>query len=129
MSMPPLVFHAVAGFSVFSDMLFSRLLIAAACVGAVCGVGIVAVTALRLLTDIAFPNWATTVIAFLVLLATQAILLILCCGFLLLTGRSSMLQTALDLSRIHFPPRKVGVPLREDRGHDAPQPVDWRART
>jgi glycosyltransferase involved in cell wall biosynthesis len=110
MSMPPLVFHAVAGFSVFSDILFSRLLIAAASVGAICAVGIVAVSALRLLTDVAFPNWATTVISFLVLLATQAILLILCSGFLLLTGRSSMLMTSLDPSRIHLPPREIGTP-------------------
>jgi polyisoprenyl-phosphate glycosyltransferase len=110
MSMPALVFHAVAAFSVFFDVLFSRLLIAAAFTGIACTVGITVVTALRLFTDLAFPNWATTVVAFLVLLATQAILLILCSGFLLLMGRSLMLLTSLDSSRIHFPVRNIVKP-------------------
>jgi glycosyltransferase involved in cell wall biosynthesis len=100
MNMPALVFHAVAGFSVFSDVLFSRLLIASASTAGLCGVGIIFVTALRLFTDVAFPNWATTVIAFLALLASQAILLILCSGFLLLMGRSSMLLTSLETSKM-----------------------------
>jgi glycosyltransferase involved in cell wall biosynthesis len=100
MNMPALVFHAVAGFSVFSDILFSRLLIVSASVGVLCSIGIVTVVLLRLLTDVAFPNWATTVIAFLALLAAQAILLILCSGFLLLTGRSTMLLTSLETSKM-----------------------------
>lgn len=110
MSMPALVFHAVAAFSVFFDILFSRLLIAAAFTGVACTIGIAVVTALRLFTDLAFPNWATTVVAFLVLLATQAVLLILCSGFLLLMGRSLMQLTSLDSSRNHFPVRKIVGP-------------------
>jgi polyisoprenyl-phosphate glycosyltransferase len=100
MNMPGLVFHALAAFSVFSDALFSRVLIAAASIVGICAAGIVAVAYLRFFTTVAFPNWATTVISFLALLASQAILLVLSSAFILLTGRSSMLMASFETSRI-----------------------------
>lgn len=121
MNMPALVFHAVAAFSVFSDILFSRLLIASACTATVCGIGILIVSSLRFFTELAFPNWATTVVAFFVLLASQAILLILCSGALLLTGRSLMLLTALDATRIH-------LQLRTLRSRDEESPTSHHRR-
>lgn len=100
MNMPALVLHAVGALSVFSDVLFSRILIASAALGVLCGAGSAFVAFLRLFTDLAFPNWATTVISFLALLAAQAVVLILCTGFLLLTNRATMLLTALETSRL-----------------------------
>ena len=100
MNFPGLVFHAVAGLSVFSEVLLSRLLIATATIASLCGLGIVFVVFFRLFTSLAFPNWATTVISFLALLASQSILLILSSGFLLVLGRSSMLLTSLETARM-----------------------------
>jgi hypothetical protein len=100
MTMPTMVLHAVAALSVFSDVLFSRLLIAAAFIGVACGAGTIFVAALRLFTPYAFPNWATTVISFLTLLAAQAVVLILCTGFLLLTNRTSLLLTSIEVGRL-----------------------------
>jgi polyisoprenyl-phosphate glycosyltransferase len=108
MNTPSLVFHAVAAFSVFSDVLFSRFLIASASIATLCAIGIVIVTYMRLFTTLAFPNWATTVIAFLALLASQAILLVLSSAFQLLMGRSSMLMTSLETSRMVARVRSFG---------------------
>lgn len=100
MNTPALVLVAIGALSVFSDVLFSRLLIAAALLGLACGAGAGFVTIIRLFTDLAFPNWATTVIGFLTLLAAQAVILILCTGFLLLTSRALMLLTSLETSKL-----------------------------
>jgi polyisoprenyl-phosphate glycosyltransferase len=100
MNMPGLVFHALAAFSVFSDALFSRVLMTAASIIGLCAAGIIGVACLRFFTTVAFPNWATTVISFLALLASQAILLALSSAFILLMGRSSMLMASFETSRI-----------------------------
>ena len=100
MNMPTMVLHAVAALSVYSDVLFSRLLIATAFIGVSCGAGTIFVTALRIFTPYAFPNWATTVVSFLTLLAAQAVVLILCTGFLLLTNRASLLMTSMEAMRL-----------------------------
>ena len=100
MNMPTMVLHAVAALSVFSDVLFSRILIATAFIGVSCGIGTIFVAAVRFFTPYAFPNWATTVVSFLTLLAAQAVVLILCTGFLLLTNRASLLLTSMEVMRL-----------------------------
>lgn len=100
MNLPALVLHAVAAFSVFSDVLFSRILIWSSAFGLLCGIGVIAVTVLRLLTDLAIPGWATTAAGMLTMLAVQIVLLVLCTGFLLLSNRSSMLLTTLETSHL-----------------------------
>jgi glycosyltransferase involved in cell wall biosynthesis len=100
MNVPSLVLHALGALSVFSDILFSRILIATAFIGAVCGLGMIVVVILKLFTTYALPIWATTVTSFLTLLAAQAIVLILCTGFLLLTSRASSLLTSLESTKI-----------------------------
>jgi len=100
MNVPALVTHAIGALSVFSDVLFSRLLIGAAVVGSLCVIGSVVVACLRFFTTLAFPNWATSVISFLTLLAVQALVLILCFAFLMLTSRAAMLLTSMEVSRL-----------------------------
>lgn len=100
MNVPALVTHAIGALSVFSDVLFSRLLIGAAVVGALCAIGSIVVASLRFFTTLAFPNWATSVISFLTLLAAQALVLILCLAFLMLTSRAAMLLTSMEVSRL-----------------------------
>ena len=102
MNAPSLVFHAVAAFSVFSDVLYSRLLICSTFVGASCGVGIVLVIVVRLFTDLVLPNWATVAISFLLLLVVQVILFTLTAGFLVLMGRSSVLRASIETSQLVY---------------------------
>jgi glycosyltransferase involved in cell wall biosynthesis len=114
MNVPALVTHAIGALSVFSDVLFSRLLIGASLVGFLCAIGSIIVACLRFFTTLAFPNWATSVISFLTLLAAQALVLILCLAFLMLTSRSAMLLTSMEVSRLvkrvrHYAGR-VGTP-------------------
>ena len=108
MNMPAMVLLAVNALSVFSDVLFSRILIATAFICVACGLGSIFVTFLRLFTTLALPNWATTVVSFLTLLAAQAVVLILCTGFLLLTNRTSLLLTSLEAMRIVKDVRSYG---------------------
>ncbi len=98
MNLPALVLHAVGALSVFSDVLFSRLLIWASLFGVACGTGILGVSILRLATDLAIPGWTTTAIGVLTILAVQMVLLILCTGFLLIWSRSVMLLTTPESS-------------------------------
>jgi polyisoprenyl-phosphate glycosyltransferase len=100
MNVPALVTHAIGALSVFSDVLFSRLLIGAAVVGVLCAIGSIVVASLRFFTTLAFPNWATSVIGFLTLLAAQALVLILCLAFLMLTSRAAVLLTSMEVSRL-----------------------------
>jgi len=124
MNFPGLVFHAVAGLSVFSEVLLSRLLIATATVASFCAIGIIFVVCFRLFTSLAFPNWATTVISFLALLASQSILLILSSGFLLLMGRSSILLTSLETARMVRGIRTYGPVRAAETQRSASQPDD-----
>jgi glycosyltransferase involved in cell wall biosynthesis len=110
MNVPALVTHAIGALAVFSDVLFSRLLIGAAVVGALCALGSIVVACLRFFTTLAFPNWATSVISFLTLLAALALVLILCLAFLMVTSRAAMLLTSMEVSRLVKGIRRYAAP-------------------
>src|SRR5207247_5415223 len=99
-NMPALVLHAVGALSVFSDILFSRLLIASSLFGLLCVAGMIVVAVLRMLTDLAIPGWATNAMGALAILVAQMVILILCTGFLLLSSRSTMILTTLEGSKL-----------------------------
>ena len=95
MHTPSLVLHAVSAFSVFSDILFARLLITAAVLVLLSGAGMLVAIALHFFTYLAIPGWTTTVVGILGVFSVQMLLLIFCTGFLLVISRAIMLQTAL----------------------------------
>src|SRR5581483_5557700 len=61
MNFVSLIVHGMSAMSVYTDMIFVRVLIAAGVVLGLSLLGIVGVTLIRLMTDLAIPGWASTV--------------------------------------------------------------------
>ena len=117
MNISALVLHALGALSVFSDILFSRLLIVSSLFGFLCAIGMIVVTVLRLLTDLAIPGWATSAMGALAILVVQIVILILCTGFLLLSSRSTMLLTTLEGSKLLVGSRSVVIKIGPGASH------------
>jgi glycosyltransferase involved in cell wall biosynthesis len=83
-----LVIHGMSAMSVYSDVIFVRLLVAAAAVCAVSLVAIAVATIIRFATDLATPGWATTVAGVFMILLVQMLLAIVVASLVLLGGRS-----------------------------------------
>lgn len=87
MSFVSLILHGLSAMSVYSDVLFVRLLLSALAFGVLSTIGIVVVLAIRLGTDLAIPGWASTMVAALGLMLVQSIAISLGGVFLILQGR------------------------------------------
>jgi hypothetical protein len=83
-----LVIHGMSALSVYSDVIFVRLLFAAVAVSAVAVIGILTVTIIRFGTDLAVPGWASTVVGVFMILLFQMIMGIVVASLALLGGRS-----------------------------------------
>jgi len=77
-----LIVHGLGNISVFSDMVFSRLLIAVSFIFSLCIIFILSVLAIHLFTELAIPDWATNLIFLLIIILLQSILLLLIGGFI-----------------------------------------------
>lgn len=89
MNFVSLVVHGLSAVSVYGEVIGIRLLISTGFFTVVSVLLIGIVIAVRLLTDIAVPGWATYVSAFLVVILLQFITLSLFFSFLVLTGRNN----------------------------------------
>jgi hypothetical protein len=83
-----LVIHGLSAMSVYSDVIFVRLLAAAAAVAAVALVGIVAATIIRVATDLATPGWASTVVGVFMIVLVQLLAGTVIASLALLGARS-----------------------------------------
>jgi hypothetical protein len=83
-----LVIHGMSALSVYSDVIFVRLLFAAIAVSIVAVIGILTVTIIRFGTDLAVPGWASTVVGVFMILLFQMIMGIVVASLALLGGRS-----------------------------------------
>jgi hypothetical protein len=88
MNFVALVIHGMSALSVYSDVIFVRLLVAASTVAAVSLAAIAVVAAIRLATDLATPGWATTVAGVFMILLFQMVLAIVVASLALLGGRN-----------------------------------------
>jgi polyisoprenyl-phosphate glycosyltransferase len=89
MNLPSLVVHGMSAMSVYTDIIFVRILLAAS---GICGLSVFAmivVAIIRLATTLAIPGWATTVVGFLLVILVQALILILATTLVLLASRSA----------------------------------------
>ena len=85
-----LVTHGLGAISVHSEAVFVRILFASlALVLIATGLGAGALY-LRLFTDMAIPNWATTVLGFALVISIQALMMPILMAFLLLNNRSAV---------------------------------------
>ena len=89
MNFPGLVIHGLSAMSVYTDLIFVRVLLAAATVSVFAFLAICTVMAIRLGTTLAIPGWATTVFGDLVIILLQAMLMIVATSLMVLAGRSA----------------------------------------
>jgi polyisoprenyl-phosphate glycosyltransferase len=88
MNFVSLVIHGLSAISVFSDVVGVRLLLAALFLVAATLAGAGTVVALRLLTNLAIPGWATSTVGLLLVVFLQAIILAVTFSFIILAGRN-----------------------------------------
>jgi glycosyltransferase involved in cell wall biosynthesis len=84
-----LVIHGLGAMSVFSDIIFTRMLLASSISLMTVALGLCSVVGIRFFTNLAIPGWATNTFGFLVLIGINAIMLTLMMLFLQLSTRSS----------------------------------------
>ena len=85
MNFVALVVHGFNALSVFGDEVVTRVLLAGGVVMAACVAGGAVAVGIRLFSDLAVPGWATTVLAFLVILFFQAVATCLVASFVILS--------------------------------------------
>ena len=93
-----LVLHGLGAISVFSEFVFTRILIASLTVLIASVLSILVVIGIRLSTNLAVPGWATNVFGFLVLIGLQAVMLPLSMAFMLLNGRTALQPSPKDFA-------------------------------
>jgi hypothetical protein len=83
-----LVIHGLSALSVYSDVVFARLLVAAAGVASLALLGIAAAIVIRLATALATPGWATMVVGVFAIVLIQTVIATIVASLVLLGGRS-----------------------------------------
>jgi polyisoprenyl-phosphate glycosyltransferase len=84
-----LVIHGLSAMSVYTDLVFVRVLLAASVVSVLAFAAIIVVIGVRLTTTLAIPGWATTIFGDLLIILFQAIFTIIAITLLVLAGRSA----------------------------------------
>jgi hypothetical protein len=89
MNFVALAVHGLSAMSVYVDTIFVRILAFAGSVVAFTFIGILVVTLIRLVTNLATPGWATVVVSALVTMLMQTVVLVVATALMVLAGRSS----------------------------------------
>lgn len=89
MDLAALIVHGLSAMSVYSDLIFVRVLVAAGGIAALAVLGIIAVTMIRMATDLAIPGWASAVGGDLVIILLQTFVVAIAASLTMLAGRSS----------------------------------------
>lgn len=89
MNLPSLVMHGLSAISVHADTVGARMLILAAVMILLSAAGIVAVVAVKTLTTLAIPGWATSSVGLLAVVLLQATILSLVFMLMMLAGRNA----------------------------------------
>ncbi|MGH7123462.1 MAG: glycosyltransferase [Stellaceae bacterium] len=89
MSPVALIVHGLSAMSVYTDMIFVRVLIAAAAIAGLSVLGILGVAVTRFTTDLAIPGWATTAVGDLLIILLQTLVVMVATSLMMLAGRSN----------------------------------------
>jgi hypothetical protein len=90
MNLISLVVHGLSAMAVFGDRIGVRLLVVV-CIGmSVVSGALVSVVAIRLLTSLAIPGWATYVACLLLVILIQMLIVVLVFAFVILSGRDTV---------------------------------------
>jgi polyisoprenyl-phosphate glycosyltransferase len=83
-----LVAHGLSAMSVYTDLIFVRVLLAAAFVGVLSILGLIGVILIRLATDLAIPGWATGIAGNLLIILLLTLVVVVATTLMMLAGRS-----------------------------------------
>jgi len=89
LNLTALAIHGLSAVSVYVDVVFVRILIAAAAISGASSLAIAAVAAIRFMTDLAIPGWATIVAGDLAIVLLQIMVLVVVTALMVLSSRSS----------------------------------------
>jgi hypothetical protein len=88
MNFVSLVMHGLSAMAVYSDVVMVRLMLGTLALSAVTLLGILAVVAIRFLTDLAIPGWASSVAGLLTVILLQGTMLFTISAFIVLNTRT-----------------------------------------
>jgi glycosyltransferase involved in cell wall biosynthesis len=98
MNFVSLIVHGFGAMSVFSDIVFTRILFATSILLVAVTLGLCSVVGIRLLTDLAIPGWTTNIFGILVLIGINAVMLTVMMAFLQFGRRSSVQQAPREFA-------------------------------
>jgi polyisoprenyl-phosphate glycosyltransferase len=87
-NMTSLIVHGLTSVSVYSNVVFVRLLMGALLTTLLAGCGIAAALALKVFTDLTTPGWTTTAVGLMAVISLQFVVLCVAASFLLLSNRT-----------------------------------------
>jgi polyisoprenyl-phosphate glycosyltransferase len=120
MNLVSLIVHGLSAMSVHIDLIFVRVLLGLSPIALLSTVGIAAVTAIRLFTNLATPGWATTVTGDLLIILFQIFVIVMAVSLMMLAGRSN--RPIIPISEYdHYIAKREFWRLRSD------PPGKWRA--
>jgi glycosyltransferase involved in cell wall biosynthesis len=90
MNLTALVIHGLSAVSVYVDVVFIRILIAAAVISGASLLAMAVVVVVRFMTDLAIPGWATIAAGDLAIVLFQTIVLVVATTLMMLSNRSSL---------------------------------------
>jgi polyisoprenyl-phosphate glycosyltransferase len=90
MRLTALLTHGLSSIAVFSEVVGTRLCVAALALAVIVLLTVVVVVSVRLFTDRAIPGWATYVVGLLLLMLMQAVMFCFVFLFLVLSGRNAI---------------------------------------
>jgi hypothetical protein len=90
MNLIALVVHGLSAMAVFGDRIGVRLLIVVSMGMSLVSGGLITVVAIRLLTSLAIPGWATYVTGLLLVILIQMLIVVLVFAFVILAGRDTV---------------------------------------
>lgn len=87
-SLTSLIVHGLSSVSVYSDIVFVRVLLLSCFVAGTAFVGILSALSLKLFTEFATPGWTTTMVGMLAIISLQLAMFSVAASFLLLSNRT-----------------------------------------
>lgn len=120
MNLVRLIVHGLSALSVHTDMIFARVLLAAAAVAAAAALGIVGVAVIRFGTRLAIPGWATVAWGDLLIMLLQTVVVVIAATLTMLAGRSSRPIVPILDARQFIAERQC---IAREQPHVAPTPV------
>jgi len=107
MNLISLVTHGLGAMSVFSEVIFVRILFGSALLLGLVTIGAFAVLLIKMSSDAAIPGWTTNVLGFLVVVGLQTVMMAVMMAFLLLNNRTAIQIAPLETAASYVCEKKI----------------------